>query len=216
MSSPEPASAPFQPDRLFDGRGFASDPATGVVQNPAGDRVVYAPANFTRGLYSILRAEKAGTWPAAFQQGGAATGRRAAVQLDEELTRVGEPALAAMPLETCLTFVEHYCASHGWGVLKLDLADASEHGLVTARLTRSYFVEVLNDADEFVDPLISGILQGFFEHISGQELGCLEIACTRRGAPGCTFIITAPERLAAIAPLLGSADAETIIARLKA
>ena len=167
-------------------------------------------------LRQVLQAEKAGVWQRVVKKCSAATGLKIAASLDTELTRLGEPALADLPLETCLVFIERYFASHGWGLLKLDLADASAHGIVAGRLQHSYLVDAFSDVDEFVDSLLAGILQGFFEHVSGQELGCSEIGCARRGAPHCTFVITAPERLESIAPLLGSATAEAIIAKLKA
>ncbi len=111
--------------------------------------------------------------------------------------------------------MEHHFAAHGWGHLKLDLADAAEHGFVVARLKHSYFVETLTDVDDFVDPVLAGMLQGFFEHFSGQTLGCEEIACAGRGADQCTFVLTDPERLATITPLIGREGAEALLARLR-
>ena len=215
---PPPDVTPLPPplDDLFDGRSFRRDAAAGIIEEPAGARVVFAAHNFMRSLQGLLQAEKNCVWQTTFLQCGVAIGKNVAARLDAELTRFNQPVLAALPLETCLIFIERYFASHGWGRLKLDLTDAPEHGLVTARLQGSYFVEVFGDVDEFVDPLLAGVLQGFFEYVSGQELGCLEVACVRRGAAHCTFVITAPERLAAVTPLLGSATAEAVIARLKA
>ncbi len=215
MPSPDATPLPPPLDALFDGRGFRVDAAAGTVADHDGSRLVFLPHNLVRSLHGLLRAEKNAVWQTTFLQCGIALGRKVAAGLDAELGRLDQPVLAALPLETCLVFIERHFASHGWGRLKLDLTDAPEHGLVSAQLHGSYFVEVLADAGEFVDPLLSGILQGFFEHVSGQELGCLEIACARKGAAHCTFVITAPDRLAAVAPLLGTATAEAIIARLK-
>ena len=203
-------------DRLFDGRAFGHDAPAGIAETPACERIVFATPSFMRSFHLVLQAEKPGAWSSACARAGTATGRKIATGLDTELARLGEPALAALPLETSLAYIERYFSSHGWGRLQLDLSDAPEHGIVIGRLQQSYFVAALHDVDDFTDPLLAGILQGFFEHVSGQELGCIEIACARRGDPHCTFVITAPERLASIAPLLGSASAETIIDKLKA
>ena len=216
MSPPDATPVPSPLDGLFDGRGFDHDAAAGTSTNPAGERVTFATPSFLRGLHHVLHAEKSGAWPATFKQCGVVTGRQVAVGLDAEFARRGQPALGALPLETSLLFIENYFASHGWGLLKLDLADAAEHGLVTAHLQHGYFAEAFGDAAEFVDPLLAGVIQGFFEHVSGVELGCDEIACVRRGAPECIFVVTAAERLATVAPLLGRATAAEIIARLKA
>src|SRR6185436_14623513 len=116
---------------------------------------------------------------------------RIAQHLDTELSRLGHPALGALPLEACLVLLERRLAALGWGQLKLDLAEAAEHGVVVATLEHSAFAEALADVTDFADPLLAGVLSGFFEHVSGQALGCEEIACVRRGAPACQFVITA-------------------------
>jgi predicted hydrocarbon binding protein len=216
MPPPDPTSPAAALDRLFDPRAFRTDAAAGLVTDPAGSRVIYAPHEFTRALHHILLKEKSGVWRDALARTGRACGRDLALGLDRESTRLGLPALAELPLETCLGFLERSFAAHGWGVLKVDLADAPDHGLVTAHLTHSFFAEVLADTNDFADPFPAGLLQGFFEFISGEELGCIEIACVRRGAPRCTFVITATERLATVAPFLGRDTAEAILARLKA
>jgi predicted hydrocarbon binding protein len=216
MPASENSPAAVGLDRLFDPRAFVADSTAGRVVDPIGTRIFYASHEFTRAIYHILLKEKPGAWREALTRTGRACGREIAVGLDQESARLALPALGALPLETCLVFLERTFVAHGWGVLKIDLADAADHGLVTAHLTHSYFAEVLSDVNDFVDPLPAGILQGFFEHISGEQLGCLEIACVRRGAPRCTFVITAGERLDSIAPLIGREKAEAIIARLKA
>jgi predicted hydrocarbon binding protein len=203
-------------DRLFDARAFAGDAATGIVTDPTGARVIYASHEFTRALHHVLLKEKSTAWREALARTGRTCGRELAVTLDRESARLSQPALGALPLETCLVYLERTFAAHGWGALKVDLSAAAEHGLVIAHLSHSYFAEVLHDVRDFVDPFPGGLLQGFFEHISGEQLGCLEIACAREGAPHCTFVVTGAERLDAIAALRGRETAEAIIARLKA
>jgi len=211
----DPASASGL-DHLFDPGAFSADPAAGIVTDPAGARVVYAAHEFTRAIHHVLLREKPGAWRDILSRTGRSCGRELAVSLDRESARLGQPALGELPLETSMAFLERTFTAHGWGALKVDLADAPEHGLVIAHLTHSYFAEILVDAYDFVDAYPAGLLQGFFEHISGEQLGCLEVACVRRGAPRCTFVITATERLDGVAPLLGRETAETIVARLKA
>lgn len=215
MPPPENSTSPFSPDQLFAGRGFSHDEAAGTATSPAGERVVFAADGLTRALRHVLEAGNPGAWSATLARSGSACGRQLALSLDRELTRLGQPALDALPLENCLGFIEHYFATHGLGVLKSDVTDAAEHGLVVARLTRGYFSATLPHADGLVDSLPAGLLQGFFEHVSGQALGCLEIACSHLGAPHCTFVIATPDRLAPVAPLAGRESAEAILAQLR-
>ena len=201
-------------DPLIAAESFGRDGA-GRLVDPAGARVVLAAAESVRGFHRVLASEEPGAWSAAMKAGGHGCGQKIAARLDATLTALGQPVLSGLPLEACLALLEHQFAAHGWGRLKLDLTDAAEHGIVVARIEHSYFVETLAHVDDFVDPMLAGILQGFFEHFSGQTLGCEEIACARQGAAHCTFVLTDPERLALIVPLIGREDADALLARLR-
>ena len=202
-------------DQLIAEDRFGHD-EVGTLTDPTGARVVFAPPQLINGMRHVLEGENAGAWPAIMKSSGHVCGQKIARHLDARLAELGKPNLAALPLEACLVFIERYFALHGWGKLVLDLAHAAEHGLVIARLEHSYFVEVLAQSGGFADPMLAGMLQGFFEHISGQSLGCEEIACARGPNGACTFVITGAERLAAIAPHVGPETAEMLIARMRA
>jgi predicted hydrocarbon binding protein len=186
----------------------------GTVFGPLGFRAVAASPEFMRGLRHVLERERGGAWRQAMKSAGQAHGRAAAVRLDQELQRRGQPLLAALPLDASLALLERVFAASGWGQLSLDLSQAAEHGLVVARLEQSCFAEAFAGSNDFADALPAGMLQAFFEHISGQALGCEEIACQARGAPACVFVLAAAERLAPLLPLLGRESADSLIDRL--
>jgi len=181
-----------------------------------GAQSLGVPREFMHALHHVMQTEKAGTWPRVLANCGSALGKKIAAALDQGLTRLGQPALGELPLETCVALIERHCAHHGWGLLKLDLTDAPTCGLVVARLDHSFFVEALDTADHSTDALLAGLLQGFFEHVSGQQLACNEIACRRLGAPQCVFVIGAPEQLEIVAPFVGRESADEILERLRA
>ncbi len=214
MASPDETLAAFGLEQLLKVVGFTRGPHHSLVDG-TGRRIAGAPREFVRSFRFVLEKEMPGTWKIVSKASGRTCGRAIATHLDAELARLGRDSLSALPLEACLVLLAHYFALHGWGRLELDLADAGEHGLVVARLHNSPFVAALADVNEFVDPQAAGVLQGFFEYVSGEALGCDEIACARRGAPCCTFVITAQERLDAVVSLHGRESAETILARLK-
>jgi predicted hydrocarbon binding protein len=201
-------------DASIAGEPFSRD-AAGHLVDPAGARVVLVAGETNRGFRQVLEAEHPGAWNEAMKACGVSCGNKIAAGLDAVLVRQGKPALSALPLEACLGLLEHSFSAYGWGRLKIDLGAAADHGFVVASLADSYSVEVLADAGEFVDTMAAGVLQGFFTHISGQSLGCEEIACARSGATECTFVITAPERLATITEQIGKEPAETLLARLR-
>ncbi len=206
MAAPDSILHSLGLDRLLE-----PDPTATRVINP----LAFASAEMIRGLHHVIERERTGAWRSAMKAAGHATGRKFGASLDALLATRGQPALNALPLEACLALLELHLTNLGWGRLQIDLTDAAQYGLVVARLEHSVFVEALANVPDFVDALPAGMLQGFFEHISGQTLGCEEIGCVRRGAPCCTFVITAPEQLAGIMPVIGRENAETLLARLR-
>lgn len=215
MSAAANQSSVVALDRLFDPRDLTVDAASGTLKNSLGDPMVGLTRECTRAMHHVMLREKSGTWREIMLRTGRSCGRELAAKLDSESALRGAPALAALPLETCLGHLQRAFAAQGWGRLTIDLTAAAEHGLVVAHLEDGYFPEALSDTSDFADPFPAGLLQGFFEHISGEQLGCLEIACVRRGAARCTFVITAAERLAALAPFVGVEGADALLARLK-
>ncbi len=209
-----PSSEPSL-ERFFDPRALETDAVRGVMTDAFGRRALHATQEFTKAIHYVAHRESSGVWREAMIRTGRTCGKEIATRLDEESARLDQPALGALPLETCLVYLERTFAAQGWGLLKLDLSLAGDHGIVMAHLDHSYFAEALGDTADFADPFPAGLLQGFFEHISGEQLGCLELACVRRGAPRCTFAITASERLDAIAPFIGRESVDAILTRLK-
>lgn len=202
-------------DQFFEEDGLSYDLTAGTVKNGAARRIIYVSSDLMRGIYQALHEETADAWKIIFQNCGRTWGKRVAATIDKELISGGRSSQADLPLQGYVKFIEAYFYQHGWGSLNIDLSNAANHGLVSATLKNSYFVEVLHDVDDFVDSLLAGILQGFLEHVSGAQLGCTEIGCARRGAPECTFVVTDQTRLDAIDGRVGSIDAEQIINELK-
>lgn len=201
-------------DRLLNEPAVTA-PNEGVLADDAGARLSLATPTALRAFRYVLEQDSPGTWAEVLKSSGRTSGQGVALRLEQELARQGQPALAALPLEACLALLERHFALHGIGRMSLDLAAAADHGLVLARLEHSVFVAALADAAEPVDPFPAGILEGFFHHLTGEPLGCVEIGCAAQGAPQCTFVITAADRLAAVQPLIGVESTDAILARLK-
>lgn len=213
MQSSESILRQLDLERFFSETRLAYDLEAGTVKKPDAERMIYVSADLMRGIYQALFEETADAWKIIFRNCGRTWGKRVAGRLDTGLIQAGHASQAALPLEGYLAFIEAYFAEHGWGRLRMDLDHASR-GLVVARLENSYFVNVLAEVDDLVDPLLAGILQGFVEHVAGAELGCAEIACVRKGAPACVFAITAPARLDQVESMFGVKPAEEILAAL--
>jgi uncharacterized protein len=206
--------SPLGLDQLIADRRFKRDARAGRLTSPFGARSVLAGAEIIRSLDLVINRERPGAFAAILKSAGHIEGKKYAADLDLQLSALGKPPLAGLPLEACLVLIENYFAVHGFGELKLDLTHAPDHGLVVATLEHAFFAEVHEGKNVFADHAAAGLLQGFFDYITGEGLGCEEIACVRHGAPRCTFVLTAPERLTAMASFIGHEDAAAIISRL--
>lgn len=198
MTTPTDIVAQLDLDRFFSHEANRYDLTAGTAYNAAGTRVIYLSADVVKGIHQALVNETGGAWKLILKNCGVLWGRRVAQHLERELGLMFNANPADLPVAEYLKLVEQYFSAHGWGLLKLDLAKAESHGLITATLENSLFSEVLDEENSRVDFLVAGVLRSLFVHISGQELDCQEIASTRAGAPHGLFVITALKRLEAV------------------
>lgn len=203
-------------NRFFDEGGFKYDLEKGTIHNPGQTRVLWLSADTVRGIYLALHEEAGPAWKLILKNCGRFWGKKVAQNLDRELSLLAQTRQADLAVPVYLQLVEAYFRQHGWGVLELDLEDAVAHGVIEARLHHSFFAEVLDEVNEPVDQLIAGILEALFSHISGQPVGCLEIASERTGADCGCFILSGEERIFDLEELVeAQAAPEDIRAKLK-
>jgi predicted hydrocarbon binding protein len=193
---------------------FTGD-AAGALANAQGERVTSLPASLLGALRFVLEKQRAGSWRTTLRTIGRSCGKQIGTGLDAQLAALKLPGLTALPLENSLDFLTRHFALNAWGVLALDLSAAESRGIVVAQLERSAFAAALTDANEYADAFVTGVLEGYVEHASGQMLAGAELACARRGAPRCTFVLATVERLTPILPLIGRETADALIARMK-
>jgi predicted hydrocarbon binding protein len=194
---------------------FSRHSTTGVLNDPAGERLVCVPDDLLRILRLSLEKELTGAWPSVIKAAGRAFGADLAKRAQTASAIPAPSSAATSSFEARLEPLERQFALHGWGRLQLDASDVAGRGLVVARLEHSYFVEAFADVHGLVDAMFAGVLQGYFEAVAGRPLGCEEVACVRQGASLCTFVVAAQSRLDAIASAIGRESATAILARLK-
>ncbi|HUR58492.1 MAG TPA: hypothetical protein VM029_12320 [Opitutaceae bacterium] len=212
------------PDKLISALGldlggslpaFTGDASAGTLVNAQAERVTSLPVALLGALRFVMEKQRSGSWRTVMRSIGRSCGKQVGTGVDAQLANLKVPGLATLPLETSVDFLRRQFALNAWGLLTLDLSAAESRGLVVAQLDRSAFAAALADANEYADPFVTGVLEGYFEHVSGQMLAGAELSCARRGAPHCTFVLATQERLAPILPLIGRESAEAIVARLK-
>lgn len=215
MSHSADPLAPLGLSALADDGPLLRDPQ-GLVRAARGAPLAGLGASALLAIRHVIETERPGAWSLLMKAAGRECAQVFARDLDARLAAAAQPALAALPVEASLAFLQGYFAKHGWGRLDFDLSLAGEHALVVARLAHAAGAEGLQGQETLADPMAAGLLLGFLEHISGQALDCLEVACAAGGAPHCEFFIADPPRLAVLAPLAGRESADALRARFVA
>lgn len=168
----------------------------GVTQNRAGTRLLALSSDFLMGLHTALAQECGEAAGLVFATCGKHWGRQFGVKFERELTEFyGRPLreLPMMHFEACL--VEAF-ARHGWGLVSVDYS-RQERGLIVVDLDHAIYAELLGKSAEMADPLMSGLLAGFFSHLAGQELGAVQTQCPTQGHATSRYVLTLASRVEA-------------------
>lgn len=199
-------------DRLLEDDSFSYNPRQGVLFNPAQTRYCVLSADLLGGVHQALADEAGEAWTIILKSCGTTWGSRLARRLDRELKALGGIPLGEVPIGEFSQTLQRYFAFHGWGDLSLDLSLAQDRGIVIAELRDSIFAEVIKDSEEMVDWLMSGILASLFSYLSEQELDCVQVSCSSKGAPASRFLISSVERISKASELLKNGSDSTQLA----
>lgn len=181
-------------------------PATLPAVTRIGLSDTFAPA-----AAHVFEAEQAGSFARVFRAIGRSCGRALAQEMDREGSAHGASALPKLALEVSLARFAAELATRGLGKISFDLAGAPR-GVVIARLEHGLGED--SSAGSAEDPLMCGLLAGFFECLSGETLDCLQLDAAPAPAPAITFAVATPDRIAALAPHVGREPAEKLLRRL--
>lgn len=167
----------------------------GTAFNKGNTRIIYLPEDAIAGIHASLKEEAGAAWKIILKNCGLIWGKKVALNLNRELKLIFSTTQSDIQAQECLRLLERYFSEHGWGLMTFDLSKAFTHGFIHAKLDNSIFVTVLKDENDFVDPMIAGVLASLFSDVSGKELDAIEIACAARGAHSCEFLISSVERI---------------------
>lgn len=190
-------------ERMFGNTGMNFDLYEGTVRSSLDSRIIYLSEDIIRGIYDALKYEAGESWGLVLKSAGRRWGRRVSVTLDEELRAVAGRPIDVIGVQEYTDLLENYFAHHGWGVLRIDLSDAPERGIVHAHLTNSIFSATLAKLPGRVNQMFEGMLAGIFETISGQAIDCVEILNANQSKDlASDFLLSGTERVEAIRPQL--------------
>jgi len=208
-------SAPHLPGNYFSPHLYVqSDLELGILENRRGERLLAVPDSLIRGLYIALDEETGKAARLVLFNCGCWWGKNLYARFCDEVTDYYHKAVADMEMIEFLQCLQQFWETHGWGKLALDRSYYRQ-GFLLMDIWNSPFVEQAPNWKRPVCFVEAGILQAFFQQLTGRDLHCLQIACESQGAECNRFILGLSERLQAVEAWVDEGlDAETIMTRL--
>ena len=186
---------------------FTTDVSKGATRTPTGTRVCALTSDFLLGFRDALVYECGGAFRSVMKSCGKRWGRTFVGRFEKELSVHYQTPLKELPAGVVHACLADAFSAHGWGRLAIDLS-AADHGLILVSVTDSVMPGLVREADRPVDHILAGLLATIFGHFAGTPLDCLQTDCPTRGAAASRFVITAPERVAAVEEWLDAAPAD--------
>ncbi len=171
-----------------------TDVVRGVARNRMGTRMVSLTCDFLLGFRRALEDECGPAASTVLASCGRKWGVLLAKRFAKEMGEFYQQPLQEMSLPMLQGCLVEMFSQNGFGKLRLDL-DRHDRGLILVEVGNAFMADVVEQADRPVDTLLAGILAGFFSHLSGQNLDCVQTDCQACGADASRFIIALAERM---------------------
>jgi uncharacterized protein len=174
-----------------------TDIAKGTTRNRAGTRIVCLTADFLHGFRRAVTDECGPAADSVFKACGKKWGILFARRFEKEMSDFYGKPLREFVLALFQACLVELFSHHGWGKPILDLSK-HDQGLILIEVKDSIYAELVGKAESPTDTLLAGIFGGFFSHLTGQDLDCMQTTCKACGADTSRFIIGLASRLTAV------------------
>lgn len=189
---------PYRHNHYFDDEFFRPDPATGIVTNVYGQRVLHVSEDFVTSLLAGLEHEVGDAAGEIMYKCGYQWGledmksfsARAAAEFEVQFNKMG----MGFMLETWwwpLTI-------EGWGTWRYDFTK-SRQGLIFIDLFESAVAKNIGEVGKVVCYFYAGLFAAVFTTLARRELAGIEIQCYSTGEEYCKFLIATKKRVNAAA-----------------
>jgi len=188
-------SALYTRGNYFAERSFVkTDIQGGVTRNRSGTRIVSLTSDFLKGLRNAMFQECGPAANMVLTTCGKSWGRMFAQRFEREMTEFYGAPFRQAPVvffETCLS---EAFSHHGWGKFQIDYT-RTHQGIIVIQIEHPPFEGLVENPEEPVESLLSGIIAGIFSHFTGQDLACLQTDCTQCGDAIDRFVMTLSSRI---------------------
>jgi predicted hydrocarbon binding protein len=184
-----------RPNFYAEGDYLRTDLAKGVTRNRLGTRICALTEDFLTGFRKAIIDECGPAADTVFKSIGRKWGALFAKRFEKEMTEYHGKALKEFPMAVFQACLVELFSHHGWGRLELHL-EHYDRGLLLIDLKGAIMASLVQTADKPADALMAGIFAGFFAYLTGEDLDCVQTACSACGAASSSFVVGLTARLA--------------------
>lgn len=198
-------------DLLIDGRlpgnYFAHDlyvrgsTELGLLENRRGDRLLAIPEPLLKAIYAGLEKETGQASKLVLYNCGRWWGKNFYARFCEELHDYFNQPMAELSMAEFLQSLQQCWKTHGWGQIHLDVT-YRDKGFICVEVWNSAFTAFAPSSQGASGDLERGILEIFFNQLTGRELRCVQTSCTSKGDDCNRFILGLEKRLANAEPMV--------------
>jgi predicted hydrocarbon binding protein len=198
-------------DLLIDGRlpgnYFAHDlyvrgsTELGLLENRRGDRLLAIPQPLLQAIYAGLEKETGQASKLVLYNCGRWWGKNFYARFCEELHDYFNQPMADLSMAEFLQSLQQCWKTHGWGQIHLDVT-YRDKGFIGVEIWHSAFTAFAPQSQTPSGDLERGILEIFFNQLTGRELCCVQTSCTSKGDDCNRFILGLEKRLEQAGPMV--------------
>ena len=207
---------PLRPLRYFSSPAFLqADVKAGVLRSRGGTRLVGISTDFLRGFVTACEHETGPATPMILRRCGQFFGSRLGKRYEGELSRYLGQGLRDATMGEFDILIKDLWDGCGLGDLTIDWS-AGAQGFLPVRLAHSPMQDI-GPQGHVADDMFCGVIEGFVNHFSGDNLTCVQTGDARLGdKEGTTFVLAGAELLPRLQSLVkASTPHAQLVAQLR-
>lgn len=145
----------------------------GVARNRAGVRICTLTSDFMLGLRNAMIHECGQAADEVFRTCGRRWGTQVAKRFRSEIGRYYARPFEDLSMAVFDACLQQLFSHHGWGKVRVDYS-LQNKGVLSVVLANPIYGSLSTSTEPVGDPLMAGMLAGFFSEIGGEQLDCVQ------------------------------------------
>jgi hypothetical protein len=187
----------------------------GTIHTRYGDRMLVLPEELVQGLHRAVAFETGRALPIIMYTCGKRWGARVVKRWEDGWRQAYQERMDGAAFTMVAAWLDSAFRYNGWGGLEIDFSLENE-GVVQFFVKDCVFARLLHDSEEpMVGDIFAGLFASLSSWLSGRDLECVQVACEKSGADRSRFVVSTPERVAAVRTMrMEDAGTEQLLVKL--